>query len=150
MNKKAKDIDDMIFRLRSLNAVIGILATVTCEGTKSVEFDPETLADALYSITHSVDTIIDDLDETSKDALNVKIAPRTMQMLGRIVDVERRCQKGGNDHELYDSLLPYASRLLTEAIGWKYAQLFEATNEEPELSDEELDALGIPIVCVRK
>lgn len=148
MNIRAKDIDDMIFRLRSLNSVLSILATVTSEGTKHFEFDPETLSDALYSVTHSVDTIISDLEEASVDALNIKVAPQTMQKLGRIADEERK--RTDIDYEIYPSMLTCASSLLADAIGWKFAELFEPMNEEPELSDEELDALGIPVVCIAK
>lgn len=144
MNDRTKDIDDMIFRLRSLNSVVSILATVTCEGAKNVVFDPETIGDALYSVTHSVDTIIADLEEASKDALTIKVTPQTAQMLGRCLDEERRRANADSDYKAYASLL------LADAVGWKYADLFEPTNEEPALSDEELDALGIPIVCIRK
>lgn len=144
MNDRTKDIDDMIFRLRSLNSVVSILATTTCEGTENVVFSPETISDALYSVTHSVDTIIADLEEASKDALNIKMSPQNTKKLWQSLDEERkrgRCADTG--------LKEYASLLLADAIGWKYAELFESS-EEPKLSDEELDALGIPIVCIRK
>ena len=144
---RTKDIDDMIFRLRSLNSVISILATVTAEGTDNVEFDPETLSDALYSVTHSVDAIIADLEEANANAINIDIDQLTAQKLGRIVDKEYSQIKAGCDYFDYKR---YASKLLADAVGKKFAELFEPMNKEPELTDDELDSLGIPIVCISK
>lgn len=142
-----KDFDDVIFRLRSLNSVVSILATTTCEGTKNVVFDPETIGDALYSVTHSLDAVIADAEEITEDTLTIKVTPQTAQMLGRCLDEERR--RANADYD-YDGYKAYASMLLADSVGWRFRELFEPSNEEPELSDEELDALGIPIVCIRK
>lgn len=138
-----KDFDDVIFKLRALNATVGILATVTSEGTKNVEVDSEAIADALYSVTHSLDAVIADAEEITKDTLTIKFSKRTMLELSHVLDEERKRGKADIDYK------ERASMLLADAIGWRYAELFQPV-EEPELSDEELDALGIPVVCIAK
>lgn len=138
MKEKGKNISDAIFKLRSLNS----LTRIAVEGTPI--FDSDTIASAIHSICHSIDTIITDLEEANADALNIKIAPNVMKKLCYSVEEEHRRGNNITDPE------SYASTLLVDAIGWKYAELFEPMNEEPELSDEELDALGIPVVCIAK
>lgn len=141
--RTTKDLTDMIFRLRTLNAVISILATTTSEGTTNVLFYPEAIGDALLAVVHSVDSLVNDLEDADKDAYLIKISLEDFRKMCRVDEEERKRGKRADT-----DIKEYASMILADAINKKYSELFMP--EEPELTDEEYEALGFPYIVASK